>query len=195
QSGLGRNVKVDNKPLISLGTNDYLGIANNSHIKEAAIKTLDEFGVSMCGTPIVIGQTTINKRLEIETASFLKQEDALVFPSCYQCNMGVFSLLANKEDVIITDKKIHSSLLNGIGLCDSLFKVFPHNNTSKLEQALKRYQERRMRFIVVEGLYSTDGDVAPLREIAELAKRYNAFIILDDAHSVGVLGREGRGLL
>ena len=119
QSGLGRNVKINNRSLISLGTNDYLGMANNSIIKQEAVKVLEKFGISMCGTPIVIGQTDINRRLEMKIARFLKQDDALIFPSCYQCNMGIFKLLAGKKDVIIADREIHSSLLNGIELCQA----------------------------------------------------------------------------
>lgn len=195
QSGLCRKVLVNGKSLISLGTNDYLGMANNNIVKKEAIKVLEEFGVSMCGTPIVIGQTNINRKLEIEIANFLKQDDALIFPSCYQCNMGVFKLLADKQDIIIADREIHSSLLNGIDLSKASFRMFPHNNVDKLEQLLKKYQNYRMRFIVVEGLYSTNGDIASLGEIAKIAKRWDAFIIVDDAHGVGVLGNEGRGIL
>ena len=195
RSGLGRNINVNGKSLISLGTNDYLGIANNEEIKKEALRALRKFGVSMCGTPIVVGQTAINRKLETEIASFLKQEDALIFPSCYQCNMGIFGLLTTGEDVIIADREIHSSLLNGIGLSKASFKIFSHNNLDKLEKALARYSNCRMKFIVVEGLYSTNGDVPPLDGMMKLAEKYEAFIIVDDAHGVGVLGREGRGVL
>ncbi len=195
QSGLGRSIKINNKTFVSLGTNDYLGIANNSTIKREAIKVLEEFGISMCGTPIVIGQTSINRKLEQETASFLKQDDALAFPSCYQCNMGVFKLLANEQDVIIADREIHSSLLNGIALTKASFRMFQHNRVDKLKQLLEKYQDHRIKFIVVEGLYSTNGDVPPLGKITEVAKHYDAFVIVDDAHGIGVLGNEGRGVL
>ncbi|MBL7131474.1 MAG: pyridoxal phosphate-dependent aminotransferase family protein [Candidatus Omnitrophica bacterium] len=194
QSGLDRNIVVNGKKLISLGTNDYLGLANNNTIKKEAIRILETFGMSMCGTPIVVGQTNINRSLETEIAKFLKQDDALVFPSCYQSNMSIFQLLANEEDVIIADREIHSSLLNGIALCKASFKMFPHNNAGKLEKILERYQARRMKFVVVEGLYSTNGDIPPLAEIAKIAKKFDAFIIVDDAHGLGVLGKEGRGI-
>lgn len=195
QSGLGENIKIRNKSLVSLGSNDYLGLANNTSIKEEAAKIIGEYGMSMCGTPIVVGYTKFNWKLEKEIASFLKQDDALVFPSCYQCNTGLFQLITNKEDVIIADKEIHSSLLNGIGLSEATFRLFPHNNMRILEELLKKHSEYRNRYIVFEGLYSTNGDIPPLDEIVKLAKKYEAFIIIDDAHGIGVLGKEGKGIV
>jgi len=195
QSGLGSHIKVNGKSLISLGSNDYLGLANNGDVKKEAIKILEEYGISMCGTPIVVGQTDINRKLEEEIANFLKQNDALTFPSCYQCNTGVFKLIANKEDIIIADKEIHSSLLNGISLSQAYFRLFPHNNIRMLEEIFKKSSNYRNRFVVIEGLYSTNGDMPPLNEIIKLAKKYNAFIIVDDAHGIGVLGKYGRGIL
>ncbi len=195
QSRLGRRVVIDNTNVISLGSNDYLGLANNNLMKQKAKEALEKYGISMCGTPIVIGQTDINRALEIKTAEFLKQEDAIIYPSCYQCNTGIFQILSNHEDTIIADKTTHSSLLNGIALTKARFRVFPHNDINQLLRALKRSMHFRMRFIVVEGLYSTEGDIAPLDKIVELSKEYDAFIIVDDAHGIGVLGHEGRGIL
>lgn len=195
QSSLDRKILIDNKEVISLGSNNYLGIANNKEMKQKAKEALEKYGISMCGTPIVVGQTDINRALELKLAEFLKQEDVLLYPSCYQCNMGVFQVLSTGEDIIIVDRNIHSSLLNGCALSRAKFRLFPHNNTRRLEEILKRSQDYRMRFIVVEGLYSTEGDIPPLDKIVELAKRYNAFIIVDDAHGVGVLGKEGRGIM
>lgn len=195
QSGLGESIRIGNKSFISLGSNDYLGLANNAAVKDEAIRVLKEYGISMCGTPIVIGYTNLNCQLEKEIAAFLKQEDALVFPSCYQCNTGVFKMIANKKDVVIADREIHSSLLNGINLSGASLRLFPHNNTRILEELLKKHSNCRNRFVVIEGLYSTNGDLPPLDEIVKLAQRYEAFVIIDDAHGVGVLGKEGRGIL
>ena len=200
-SGLGAHVNIDthtgtgNKKIISLGSNDYLGISNNKHIKKKAIKTLKKYGMSMCGTPIVIGHTDINKALEVKIASFLKQDDAICYPSGYQANMGIFQLLAKENDIIIADKNIHSSLINGCMLSKAALRFFPHNDMASLETMLKDAHKARMRFIVVEGLYSTDGDVSHLDKIVTLSKRYNAFIVVDDAHGIGVLGREGGGII
>ncbi|HOX53831.1 MAG: aminotransferase class I/II-fold pyridoxal phosphate-dependent enzyme [Candidatus Omnitrophica bacterium] len=195
QSGLGGKIRIDNKEFICLGSNDYLGIANNPKIKNVAIKAIRKYGLSMCGTPIVIGQSDANRALELKIAEFLKQDDALVFPSGFQSNIGIFQLLANKDDVILADKNIHSSLINGCLLAKADLKLFRHNDTKDLETLLNNSVKYRMRFIVVEGLYSTDGDIAPLDRISALAKEFDSFLIVDDAHGIGVLGREGRGIL
>lgn len=194
-SGMGAHVQLLGQSLINLGTNDYLGLSNKPEIKAAASVAMEEFGVSMCGTPIVIGQSALNSQLEGELARFLKQEDALVYPSCYQCNMGVFSVLASEQDVILFDKDIHSSLMNGISLTKAKWRSFPHNNLQRLEELLKSTQDCRMRFIVFEGLYSTGGDYPDLNKIIELAKNYDAFTIIDDSHGVGILGDTGRGVV
>ena len=194
-SGMGAHVQLQGKSLINLGTNDYLGLSNKPEIKAAARDAMEEFGVSMCGTPIVIGQSALNAKLEAELARFLKQDDALVYPSCYQCNMGVFSVLANEQDVILFDKDVHSSLMNGISLTKAKWRTFPHNDLERLEDLLKNTQDRRMRFIVFEGLYSTGGDYPDLSKIIELAKKYDAFTIIDDSHGVGILGDTGRGVV
>ena len=149
----------------------------------------------MCGTPIVIGQSALNRELETELARFLKQDDALVYPSCYQCNMSIFSVLATEDDVILFDKNVHSSMMNGISLTKAKWRTFPHNNWQRLEDLLKITQDRRMRFIVFEGLYSTGGDYPDLSKIIKLAKKYNAFTIIDDSHGVGILGDTGRGVV
>ncbi|MBL7130243.1 MAG: aminotransferase class I/II-fold pyridoxal phosphate-dependent enzyme [Candidatus Omnitrophica bacterium] len=194
-SGLGRKITIGNKKFISLGSNDYLGLTNNKIIKQEAIKVIEKYGMSMCGTPIVIGQTKINRDFELKIARFLKQDDAIIYPSGYQCNMGVFQLLANKNDIILADKNVHSSLINGCMLSKSKLRFFPHNDMRALKIILNGSHKFRMRFIVVDGLYSTDGDIACLDKIVSLAKKYNAFVIVDDAHGLGVLGEEGRGIL
>jgi 8-amino-7-oxononanoate synthase/acyl carrier protein len=195
QSNLDRKILIEGKELISLGSNDYLGLANDQSIKERAKKVLEKYGISMCGTPIVVGQTDINRELEVKIAEFLKQEDALVFPSGFQANIGVFKTLCDSEDIIIADKSAHSSLIEGALMSNASLRFFPFNDTSALQEILKVSQDYRMRFIVVEGLYSTEGASTPLDVVTRLAKEYNAFIILDDAHGVGVLGREGRGVM
>jgi len=195
ESNLDRKILIEGKELISLGSNDYLGLANDKRIKEKAKKVLEKYGISMCGTPIVVGQTDINRKLEIKIAEFLKQEDALIFPSGFQANIGVFKTLCDSEDIIIADKSAHSSLIEGALMSNASLRFFPFNDTSTLEEILKASQNYRMRFIVVEGLYSTEGASTPLDIVSRLAREYNAFIILDDAHGVGVLGKEGRGVM
>jgi glycine C-acetyltransferase len=195
KSGLAREITIQKKKYICLGSNDYLGIANNRMIKTRAIKIIEKYGMSMCGTPIVIGQTDINRKLELKIAKFLKQDDAIIYPSGYQCNISVFQLLANRDDIIIADKNIHSSLINGCRLTEANLKFFAHNDIQNLQTILNTSLRYRMRFIIIEGLYSTDGDIAPVDKIVNLAKEFSAFLIVDDAHGVGVLGKEGRGII
>jgi 8-amino-7-oxononanoate synthase/acyl carrier protein len=195
ETGLGRIVTMGGKNLISFGSNDYLGIANGPELKKAAIEALERFGISMCGTPIVIGQTSLNKALEKRIAQFVGTDDALVFPSGYQANTGIFQDITTVEDIIIADKFAHYSLLTGLNLSKAKKRLFKHNDAQDLEKILEKAQDYRMRFVVVEGLYSTEGDISPLKEITCLAKKHNAFVIVDDAHGIGVLGKKGRGIL
>ncbi|MBU2104746.1 MAG: pyridoxal phosphate-dependent aminotransferase family protein [Nanoarchaeota archaeon] len=194
ETGLGKKVIVGGKPLISLGSNDYLAIANSDELKNAAREALEKYGVSMCGTPIVVGYTKINKDLESKIASFLQQDEALVFPSGYQASLGAFHL-ANRKDVIIADRYAHSCLIQGAQSSKAKLLRFFHNDMERLETFLKNSQNSRMRFIVVDGLYSIEGDIAPLDKIVELAKEYKAFTIVDDAHGLGILGKKGKGSL
>lgn len=195
ETNLGRKIIIDGKSLISLGSNDYLGIANSEELKKSAQETINKYGISMCGTPIVVGYTKIHKDLEEKIADFLQQDEALIFPSGYQANLSIFHLLASKEDVIIVDRYAHASLVQGARASRARLFRFPHNNIEGLEKFLKSSQSCRMRFIAVDGLYSTEGDIALLDKIVELAKKYKAFTIVDDAHGIGVLGKTGRGSL
>ncbi len=195
QSGLGRRITVADREVISLGSNDYLGLSSNEHMKQKAKEAIDKYGVSLCGTAIVVGQTDLNRELEIKTANYVKQEDALVYPSCFQANTGVFQMLATDKDIVFADKGAHSSLLNGVFLSSARLKLFRHNDMKHLKKLLEQSMDYRMRFIVMDGLYSTLGDYPPLDEICALAREYNAYTILDDAHGLGVLGRKGRGVM
>ncbi len=195
QSAMDTPLKVEGREVINLAANNYLGIANHPLMRQRMKEAIDQYGVSMCGTPIATGSTELIKELQRQTATFLKQEDALVYPSCYQANLGVFQVLSNQDDILIVDHGSHSSLLNGCWLSKAFFRPFPHNSTKRLAEILARSQDYRMRFIVLEGLYSTEGDYPPLAEIAELAEKYQAFVVVDDAHGIGVLGETGRGVI
>ena len=195
QSGLGSRVTIADHQVISLGSNDYLGLASNELLKEKAHEALDKYGISMCGTAIVVGQTDLNRELEIKSAALVKQEDALVYPSCFQANTGLFQMLCKDDDIVLADKGAHSSLLNGVFLSKARFRLFRHNDVKHLRKLLEQSTGHRMRFIVMDGLYSTLGDYPPLDEICALAKEFDAYTILDDAHGIGVLGRKGRGVL
>ncbi len=193
QSCVGRHMRIDGREVISLGSNDYLGLANDPRLKKAAIKAIEEYGISMCGTPIVIGYTSLNKELELKISDFLEMGETLVYPSGYQANIGLFRLLASKIDVVLIDEYAHSCLYEGTKLSRAEVHKFPHNNMKELENLLKNTKDRRMRFIVVDGLYSTEGSIAKLDEMIILSEEYEAFIIMDDAHGLGTLGETGRG--
>ena len=195
ESGLGRKILIEGKELINLGSNDYLGIANSKELKQAASEALGKYGISMCGTPIVIGQSNVNRELEKRLSEFLETEETLVFPSGYQANSGIFQVLAQESDVIIADKYAHSSLHSGMALSKAKKRLFNHNDVEDLETLLEKSQNFNKKFIVVEGLYSTEGDITPLDKILELSRKYNAFVVLDDAHGIGVLGDKGKGVI
>jgi len=194
KSGLGARVKIEGRNYISLGSNDYLGLANDKRVKEGAKKIIDKYGLSMCSTPITLGKTEINRELEQIISSWLKQEDTILFPSCYQANLGAFYSLTANKDLVIADEGIHSSLINGALLAGACLKFFPHNDTDKLKEALKDTSGYRMRFICIEGLYSINGDIPPLDKISSLAEEYDAFLIVDDAHGIGILGDDSQGI-
>ncbi|MBN1538645.1 MAG: pyridoxal phosphate-dependent aminotransferase family protein, partial [Candidatus Thermoplasmatota archaeon] len=168
-------------------------LANDPRLKEAAKQALDEYGVSMCGTPIVVGYTTLNKKLETTISDFLKMEETLVYPSGYQANIGLFKLLSSMVDVILIDEFAHSCLYEGTRLSKAQVRQFPHNDCERLKALLKETSDKRMRFIVVDGLYSTEGSIAKVDEMVELARDHDAFIIMDDAHGLGTIGETGRG--
>lgn len=193
QSCIGKKILIGGKELISFGSNDYLGIANHPRLKEAAKRAIDEFGISLCGTPIVIGYTNLHKRLESTISDFLEMEETLIYPSGYQANIGIFKLLSSMVDAILIDEYAHSCLFEGTRLSKSEVYHFPHNDVEALEKLLEDTSSKRMRFIVVDGLYSTEGSIARLDEIVKLANEYNAFIIMDDAHGLGTLGDNGKG--
>ncbi|MBI4981637.1 MAG: aminotransferase class I/II-fold pyridoxal phosphate-dependent enzyme [Candidatus Omnitrophica bacterium] len=193
--GLSKNIKINHKLMLNFGSNDYLGLSQNKFIKKSAIDAIKEYGLSMCATPITLGTTQINRALEEKIASFLKQDDAIVYSSGYQANLGIFQALTKENDIVIADKNIHSSLINSILLSKARLKFFSNNDLITLEDILKSSQDKRMRFIVIEGLYSTEGTLPQLTEIIKLSKTYQAQIIIDDAHGIGVLGKNGRGAL
>lgn len=193
QSCVGKKIMIEGRELISFGSNDYLGISGDIRMKEAAKRAIDDYGISLCGTPIVIGYTDLHKRLEGTISEFLGMDETLVYPSGYQANVGIFKLLSSMVDAILIDEYAHSCLYEGTRLTKAEVYRFPHNDMEILEKLLKETSSKRMRFIVVDGLYSTEGSIARLDHMVKLADEYNAFIIMDDAHGLGTVGDNGRG--
>lgn len=187
--------RISLQSYFDLASNDYLGLASDSRIQEAMIGAIQEYGSSMCGTPVATGHTTIMAELERRLARFTGLEAALVFPSCYQANMALFPAIVTEADVVIVDHYAHASLAHGIKGCGSKIKPFLHNNMEHLEKQLASSRQFRQIFVVTESVFSTEGSVAPLDSVVELCQRYDAIPIVDDSHGLGVLGETGRGIL
>ena len=180
--------------VIMLGSNSYLNLSTHPQVMEGARKALEEFGYGMGAVSNYAGITDIHKELEKRIADFYGAEDAIVFPSGYGANVGIVSALCGKNDVIINDAANHASIFDGCVLSGAKIKVFPHRDMKGLERILSRIPaEKTGRLIITDGVFSMDGDMAPLDEIVKLAQKYNARVMVDDAHGVGIVGATGRG--
>ena len=192
-SGLDDPVIIDGKQYINLAANNYLGLACDPRVKQAIIQAVNQFGASMCGTPIATGSIELYRQLENKLASFVGVEDAILLPSCYQANNGLFSAIANKGDTIIIDHFAHSSLIEGAKSVGCKIRPFLHNNMQSLEKNLANTKGRMI--VVTESVFSTEGAIAPFEQICQLCQKYNALPVIDDSHGIGVLGEQGRGIL
>lgn len=180
--------------VIMLGSNSYLNLSTHPQVMEGARKALEEFGYGMGAVSNYAGITDIHKELEKRIAKFYGAEDAIVFPSGYGANVGIVSALCGKNDVIINDAANHASIFDGCVLSGAEIKVYPHRDMKGLERILSRIPaEKTGRLIITDGVFSMDGDMAPLDEIVKLAEKYNARVMVDDAHGVGIVGPTGRG--
>lgn len=206
KAGLLRRLRILDSPqsphvrsgglaLVNFSSNDYLGLANHPALREAAIAEWEKAGFGSGASRLVCGTLAAHERLEEGLANFKRAEAAVCFSSGYAAAMGTIPALCSREDVIILDKLCHACLVDAARLSGAQLRVFPHNDLEKLESHLRWGRTRRGRVLVVaESVYSMDGDVAPLREIVDLKDRYGAWVFLDEAHGVGVLGQGGRGL-
>ncbi len=178
-----------------LASNDYLGLASDRRVHEAMIAAIRQYGSSLCGTPIATGYAQCLAELECALARFVGLEAAVVFPSCYQANLALFSTVATSQDVILVDHYAHASLAHGIKCVGCKVKPFLHNNMAHLERQLAACKTFRQVFVVTESVFSTEGSVAPLKATVSLCRAYGAIPVIDDSHGIGVLGRTGRGIL
>jgi 8-amino-7-oxononanoate synthase len=185
------------RPLINFSSNDYLGLAADPLLRDAAKACIDQWGVGAGASRLVCGSLGPHAQLERDLAAFKRTDGALAFSSGYAAAVGVLSALAGPEDVIILDKLAHASLIDGARLSRATLRVFPHNHLGKLESHLRWAREAapegRM-IVVTESVFSMDGDRAPVAEIVEIKERYGALLLLDEAHAIGVIGEDGRGL-
>jgi glycine C-acetyltransferase len=187
------SIKADGKELLNFCANNYLGLSGKQELIDAGKKALDEYGYGLSSVRFICGTQTIHKDLEQQVAKFFKKEDAILFTSCWDANEGVFASLLTKEDAVISDSLNHASLIDGIRLCKAERHIYKHMDMADLEERLKETQDKRMRCVVTDGVFSMDGDIAPLKEICDLVEKYDAFIVMDDAHATGFLGSTGRG--
>lgn len=195
QSGLNDTLTIDGEDYIDLASNNYLGIANSERIKEAVIRATEKYGVSLCATPIASGYSDLYEKVSEQLSEFIGLESTLIYPSCYQANNGLFSVIAGKDDVIIIDQYAHSSLVQGAKIVGCKLRPFLHNNMDSLERNLKNSIDHRQILVVTESVFSTEGGIAPLKSINELCEKYNALPIVDDSHGIGVIGGNGSGIL
>ncbi|MER0140044.1 glycine C-acetyltransferase [Bacillus safensis] len=186
-------VTLNEQPVIQLSSNNYLGLTSHPRLMKAAKEAIDEFGAGTGSVRTIAGTMTMHERLEKKLAAFKKTEAALVFQSGFTTNQGVLSSILTKDDIVISDELNHASIIDGIRLTKADKKVYSHSNMEELEKILKKSMNYRVRLIVTDGVFSMDGDIAPLPEIVRLAEAYDAFVMVDDAHASGVLGENGRG--
>ena len=186
-------VSIEGMSVLMLGSNNYLGLTTHPKVKEAAQAAVERFGSSSCGSRFLNGTLEIHLELEERLARFLNKEAALVFSTGFQTNLGTISSLVGKGDIVISDKWNHASIIDGARLSYGTMKRFRHNDPEDLERVLQSCPEDVGKLVVVDGLFSMEGDLAPLPEIVELTKAYGARLLVDDAHAVGVMGPNGRG--
>jgi len=185
-------IMMNGRRMIMIGSNNYLGLTNHPKVKEAAIEAIRKYGTGCAGSRFLNGTLTIHVELEEKLARFMGKEAALIFSTGFQVNLGVISSLVGKDDVVIIDKMDHASIIDGCRLSFGEVKKFRHNDMNDLERVLREH-ESKDKLIVVDGVFSMEGDIARLPEIITLTKEYGARVMVDDAHGIGVLGQTGRG--
>ena len=187
-------IEVAEKECLNFCANNYLGLSDNPRLIEAAKKAMDERGFGMSSVRFICGCQDIHKTLEKAIADYFGTEDTILYAACFDANGGVFEPLFTEQDAIISDSLNHASIIDGVRLCKAVRYRYANADMEALEDCLKRAQAQRFRIIVTDGVFSMDGNAAPLDEICRLAKRYRALVMVDECHSAGVLGATGRGI-
>ena len=179
--------------VLNMCANNYLGLADHPKLIEAAKAALDSHGFGMASVRFICGTQDLHQELESRIAAFLGMEDAILFSSCFDANAGVFEALLGPEDAIISDALNHASIIDGVRLCKAARYRYANNNMAELEERLKEAADARLRMIVTDGVFSMDGIIADLPAICDLAKKYDATVLVDDSHAVGFMGKRGAG--
>eukprot|EP01029_Cantina_marsupialis_P008703 TRINITY_DN2048_c0_g1_i2.p1 TRINITY_DN2048_c0_g1~~TRINITY_DN2048_c0_g1_i2.p1 ORF type:complete len:433 (+),score=148.98 TRINITY_DN2048_c0_g1_i2:64-1299(+) len=186
-------VEGTEEPVLNFCANNYLGLSDNPELRERAKQTLETHGFGLSSVRFICGTQDIHKELEAKISKFHGTEDAILYASCFDANAGIFEALLTKDDCVISDALNHASIIDGIRLCKAKRCRFNHMDMKHLEEILKENQDSRLRMIVTDGVFSMDGDVAPMKEICDLADKYNAVVFMDESHSTGFFGATGRG--
>jgi glycine C-acetyltransferase len=181
------------RKVINMCANNYLGLSSHPDVVKAAHAGLDSRGYGMSSVRFICGTQDIHKELERRMTEFLGTEDTILFPSCMDANAGVFEAILGEADVMISDRLVHASIVDGIRLCKAQHDTFKHANMEHLETKLQLHADKRFKVVITDGVFSMDGDTPPLDRMAELCEKYGALLFVDDSHSTGFIGRTGRG--
>jgi 8-amino-7-oxononanoate synthase len=193
QEAVGNRIKVGGRPMIMVGSNNYLGLADHPRAKAAAKAAVDRYGVGTCGSRFLTGTIDLHEKLEERLAKFLDREAALTFSTGYQTNLGIISTIAGKGDHILIDRMVHASIIDACRMSFATVHKYRHNDMKDLERLLASLDPGAGKLVVVDGVFSMEGDIADLPGIVPLARKHGARILVDDAHGIGVLGAKGRG--
>lgn len=186
-------VIIDGKKVLMFGSNCYSGLVNDPRIKEAAIEAIRKYGTGCAGSPFLNGTLDLHKKLEQRLAEYIGKEDVMIYSTGFGVNLGVVSCVTGREDYILWDEQDHASIIEGRRLSFSQQLKYKHNDMASLEKQLQRCEPDKVKLIVTDGVFSMEGDVASIPEIVRLAKKYDASVMVDEAHSIGVFGEGGRG--
>jgi predicted pyridoxal phosphate-dependent acyltransferase len=194
-SAQGPRVKIDGREIILLSSNNYLGLADHPKVKEAAIKAIEKYGFGSGASRLISGNMSLHEELEERLARFKGVEATLIFNSGYTANTGVIPAIVSNGDFIYSDELNHASIIDGSRLSRAEIRVYPHKDMNVLEDLLKKEKGKGRKLIITDTVFSMDGDIAPLKEIYELSRMYDAILMVDEAHATGVLGKKGRGAI
>ncbi len=194
ESEAGPEVTIQGRRFVMLGSNNYLGLTQDPRVKEAARRAIDRYGSGCTGSRLMNGTLDLHRELESRLARFAQKDDSLVFTTGFQTNLGVISAIAGRHDTIVLDRSVHASIIDGCRLSLAETTRFKHNDMADLERVLQSIDPKRGILIIVDGVYSMEGDVANVPELVRLKKQYGARLLIDEAHSVGVFGDGGRGV-
>lgn len=187
-------VIIDGRKVLMFGSNCYTGLVNDPRIKEAAIEATRKYGTGCAGSPFLNGTLDLHKKLEARIAEYIGKEDVMIYSTGFEVNLGVVSALTGREDYIIWDEQDHASIIEGHRLSFSRKLKYKHNDMESLEKQLQKCEADKVKLIVSDSVFSMEGDVADVKKIVELAKKYDASVMIDEAHGIGVFGEGGRGV-